>query len=216
MEKTGKKNNKNPKSGIFSFLLRVINYVKKYILGVYRAKIFELELEHLGPKIVSDLNPSFKLATKSDILTMYKEHYDYDKKKKRHFIGRLEKGDRCILALHNGKIIGYLWVTKDQMELRPNKYIFLSKNRSCSYKGFVLKEYRGRRIHGAMYGYLIDLLKKDGKRFVISIVDMDNKSSLRSKSRDGYNTIGRVTHLRFFGLKFEYIKKKELSYLQNQ
>jgi len=215
MEKTGKKNKKNPKSGILSFLLRVINYVKKCVLGVYRTKIFELDLEHPGPKIISDLNPSFRLATKKDILSMDKAHYDYHKKEKKFFIDRLKEGDRCILALYNGKTIGYIWVMKNQMELRPNKYISLSKDRSYTYKEFVLNEYRGRRIHGAIYAYLSDMLRRDGKRFVVSAVDMDNKSALKSKSRGGYRIIGNLTRLRFFGLKFDYIKKKELCYLQN-
>jgi len=215
MEKTGKKNKKNPKSGILSFLLRVIYYVKKCVLGLYKSKIFELDLEHPGPKIISDLNPSFRLATKKDILSMDKDHYDFDEKAKKHFIDRLKKEDRCILALYNRKIIGYICVMKNQMELRPYKYIFLSKNRSYSYKGFVLKEFRGRRLHGAMYGYLIDMLRKDGKRFVVSTVDLDNKPSLKTKSRGGYKIIGKITHLRFFGLKFDYIKKKNLSDLQN-
>jgi len=208
--------NKKHKNGkIIYFLHRIINYVKKYIIGIYRAKIFELDIKNPGPRIVSDLNPSFRLAVKKDILSMDKDNYDFNKKNKVYFIDRLERGDRCILAIYKGKIIGYIWLIKDKMELRPKKYIDLGKNRSYSYKGFVLKEYRGRRIHGAMYGYIIDILKKDRKRFVVSTVDMDNYSSLKTKERGGYKTLGYLTHLRFFGLKYDHISKKNLNYLKN-
>jgi ribosomal protein S18 acetylase RimI-like enzyme len=185
-------------------------------LGISKTIIFELDLENSGPKNVTDLDLSFRLATKKDIDVMDKENYDYDKCAKQYLINRLEKGDKCILTLQDNKIIGYLWMMSNFMELTQLKHISLSKNRAYSYKEFVLKEFRGKRVHGTMYDHLIDMLKKDGKRFVVSTVDADNKSSLKTRRRGGFKIIGNIIRIRFFGLKYDYIKKKDLFYLQNQ
>ena len=209
------KNKKNIKkdSNIF---IKIISYINKNIFGISKSIIFELDLVKPGPKITSDLDLTFKLATKEDIKKMDKENYGYDKKGKIYSIYRLEKGDRCVLALYNDKIIAYIWIMKDTLELSKNNYIFLSKKRAGSYKGFCVKKYRGKRVHGTIYcNYLINLLRREGKRYVVSAVYTDNKSSLKAMQRLGNKIIGHMIHFNFFGLKYDYIKKKNLSYLQN-
>jgi hypothetical protein len=206
---------KNPNEGVFSFFLRVIRYIKRNFLGISKTIIFELDLENSGLKNAADLNLFFRLATKEDIGAMDEENYDYDQNAKKYLINRLEKGDRCILTLHDNKIIGYLWMMSGSMELTQQKHISLSKNRAYSYKEFVLKEFRGKRVHQSMYDYLIDMLKKEDKRFVVSTIDADNKSSLKTRGRGGFKIVGNIIRISFFGLKYDYLKKKDLFYLQN-
>lgn len=201
--------------GFTYFVIKTIKYVNKNILGVLKAYIFEFDFENPGPPTNSLINLSFKIATEKDIMNLDEELYDYYPNAKKYSQERLKKGDRCILALHNGKIVGYLWTMADStMEVAQSKYIKISENRTYSYKGFVLKEYRGMRIHGEMYAYLIGLLKKDGKRYVISTVDTDNKPSLKTKRGGGYKMVGSIIHIRFFGLKIDYMNKKYKKYLQ--
>ena len=211
-----KETKKNPNKRFFHFFLRVMKLINRNILGISKAIIFELDLENPSKRRATDLNLSFRLATKKDIEKMDKEHYDYDKKAKKYSLNRLEKGDRCILALYNNKIIGYMWTMKDAMELTQAKYISLSKDRAHLYKGYVLNEFRGRRVHQAMYNYSVEMLKKEGKRFIISVVDTDNTSSLKTKTGSEFKIVGYLVHVRFFGFKYDYIKKNELHYLQNQ
>lgn len=205
---------RKPDETMRSFFFRVIRFIKKNIFGVFRANIFQYDIENPGKKIESDLDLSFRLATKEDIAAMDEEHYDYDEKAREYSIDRLEKGDRCILAVYNNKIVGYLWSMRDTMELTQFKHIPLAKNRASSYKGFVLTDFRGKRIHPAMYNYLISILKKDGKRYIVSMVDLDNKSSIKTKQRGNYKVIGEIVHVRLFGFKYDFIKKQTIEYLQ--
>jgi len=203
--------------GIFFFFLKVLKYINTNICSISKGILFELDLEKSYPKVAMELELSFRLASKKDIDSMDEEHYDYDEDSKQYAKDRLAKGDRCILALHNGRIIGYLWVMKDHLELALYKLLLLPKNKAYTYKGFVLKEYRGKRIHAAMYACIVDMLKKEGKRFVISAVDINNKPALKTKlkNRADYKTIGTLIHIKFFGLKHDYIKKKDLLYIQS-
>lgn len=201
----------------FSFFLKVLRYIKNNIFGISKGIIFELDLEKVYPKVATGLELSFRLASEKDIGSMDKKRYDYDEQSKEYAKNRLAKGDSCILALHNGKIIGYLWVMRDHMELATDKLLLLPKNKAYTYKGFVLNEYRGKRIHAAMYARVVDMLKKEGKRFVFSAVDTKNKPALKTKlkNRADYEIIGTLVHIKFFGLKFDYIKKKDLPHILN-
>jgi len=199
-----------------NIFLRIINYFNNNVFGISQSIIFELDLKNPDSKRVTNLEITLKIATKEDIKKMDKKLYNYNKKGKKYSIERLEKGDKCVLAIHKGQVIGYLWTMKDTMELSQFNHIPLSKNRAYTYKSFVLKDFRGKRIHGSMYNYLCDLLKKEGKEFVISVINTNNKASLKTKSSiKYYKKIGKIINLNFFGLKYDYIKKKDLSYLQN-
>ena len=201
--------------GVFSFFLKVLNYIKKKYLGIWRVIILESKLKNTCFKKNTKLKLSFRLATKKDIKEMDNEKYGYSINSKKYFINRLEKGDRCILALYDKKIIGYLWAMKDFMEITQHKHIALSKDKVYLFNAFVLKEFRGQRIITVMHEYICDILKKEGKRIVVLVIDADNKSSLKTRYRCGDKRIGIIIRVRFFGLKYDYINKKVLFYLQN-
>ena len=55
-----RKFSKNPDEKMFSFFLRVINFIKKNVIGIYRANIFELDLKNPGDKVTSELDLSFR------------------------------------------------------------------------------------------------------------------------------------------------------------
>ena len=216
MFKTRKISDLIKEKGVFYSIRMVLAYIKKNIFGVYRAIIFELDLKKPVPKINTNLKISYRFATKKDIDSMDEKQFNLDFKSKLYAKERLANGNKCILALHNKKIIGHLWYMKDYMDLSLKKKILLSKNRAYTYNGFVIKEYRGKRIHAAMYAYIVNLLRKEGKRFVISAVDMDNRIALKTKlkNRADYEKIGKLYHIRFLGLKYDFIQKRELTYLQ--
>jgi len=201
--------------GIFFFFLKIFKYINTNICGISKEIIFEQDLEKSVPKITTELELSFRMASKEDIDFMDEEHYDYDLKGKQYSKDRLLKGDRCILTVYNGKIIGYTWVMKDYMELSQFNHILLSKNRIYVYKGFILKEYRGKRIQMFVHKYLANMLRKEGKRFVVLFIDIKNKSSIKCVERVGFKRIGFKKQFTFFGLKHDYIKNKTLLYLQN-
>ena len=177
--------------GFFFFLFKVLLYINKNICGILITIIYELDLEKYVPKIVSDLELSFRAATKKDIDAMDEEQYGYDLKGKQFSKERLVKGDRCILVFHNDKIIGYVWVMNHrQMELSQFNLIPLSKNRVYLYKAFILKEFQGMRVANAIDDYISNMFKKPGKRFVVCKTEFDNNPAKKSRERGGFKRIG--------------------------
>jgi hypothetical protein len=50
------------------------------------------------------------------------------KRQKKYAEERLKKGYSCVLALNNSRIIGYVWITYDDLEISKMNFISLSKN----------------------------------------------------------------------------------------
>jgi len=198
--------------GLFGLFSKLRYSIKINLFGFWKAIVFQLDLEKKYPQVDTGLPLSFRYASEQDIDSMDDKHYNLDEKSKEYLKERFKENGKTILAVYNNKIVGYLCLILDQMELAPNKFKNLQKNKAYTYKGFVLEEYRGRRIHSAMYSQLVKFFKKEGKRYVISTVDEDNKPALKTKlkNRADYEIIGTLIHIRFFGLKFDYIPKRYL------
>lgn len=201
--------------GFYSFFKRVLRYLRKNIIGITKVYIFELDLEKPYPKITSELNLSFRLATMKDIESLDEENFDYDKKAKQYAKERLKKGDKCALMIYSNRIIGYVWTMEDFLDTSTFNFVPISKNRVSTYKTLVLKELRGKRVRNACDTYIFDMFKKSGKRFTVCVIDKDNKSSIKTRQRVGYKKIGHVYQFRFFGLKYDHVKKSTLSYIKN-
>jgi L-amino acid N-acyltransferase YncA len=197
------------------FIIDKVNFLLINTFFINKLIIFELDIENPKKIIPSPINLSFRICKKKDIDLMDNEFYDYNEKGKKYSKNQFDKGDRCILAINNDRIIGYVWIMKNHMELSVYNHIPISTKRSYIYKGFVLKEFRGKRVLNAIDKYIIDLLNEDGKKFIVTTVSIYNKHSIRARERLGFKRVGKIIQMRFLGLKYDYIPKKELKYLQS-
>ena len=142
------------------------------------------------------------------------ENYNYDEKAKKYAEERLKKGDICVLALNKGRIIGYVWIMYYEFEISKNNLISLSKNRASTYNSFILKEFRGKRVRNSMDNYIYEILRKVGKEYLVCLIEKHNIASQKTRERAGYKKIWHIFEFRFFGLRYVYIDKNLLSYLQ--
>ena len=191
--------------------------VKQFFLKIFKIEIliiFELDIENPIKIIPSPIKLTFRIGTKKDIDSMDNTYYDYDEKGKKFSKNQFDKGDKCILAINNDRVIGYVWIMRNLMELSAYNHISISKKRSYIYRGFVLKEFRGKRVLNAIDKYIIKILKEDRKKFIITTISIRNKSSIKARERLEFKRVGKIIQIRFFGLKYDYIPKKDLLYLQ--
>jgi len=201
--------------GIIGLIKKAIVVLSIYVCRINKLIIYELDLEKPIKKIKPKIHLTFRLAEAKDIQAMDKENYDYSQRTKKYAYERLDKGDRCLLALHKDKIVGYVWIMNGNMELSQFNHIPLPWNKSYIYRSFVLEKFRGMRIVNAMGAYISNELRKENKRYKIATISVTNKSSIRAFDRVGYEKIGHILQFRFLGLKYDYISKEDLKYLQN-
>lgn len=109
----------------------------------------------------------------------------------------LAKGDRCYGVVHGDTLVSYGWYSSkptvaltDDLELRFDPtYVYM-------YKGFTHEAYRGQRLHAAGMAHALHEFRTEGMRGLVSYVESNNFSSLKSCSRMGYETFGHVLVLR--------------------
>ena len=201
-------------NGFIAFAEKLFKYIAARIFTIRRVIIFELDLEEPVKKVDCQIKVSLRLASKNDIESMNKEDFDYDQKGKKHSRERLKRGDRCILALHNDQIIGYVWVMEGQMELSIDNLVPLPKNKAYVYKGFVAEQYRGKRVLNYLDKFLIEELKKEHKKCLLKTVDINNTQAVKASVRMGFKKAGNVIQFRILGQDHDYISKEDLLYLR--
>ena len=115
----------------------------------------------------------------------------------------LAKGDRCYGIVHGETLASYGWystrptaaLTSDlEMRFDP-RYVYM-------YKGFTHEGYRGQRLHAAGMAEALQEYRAEGLAGIVSYVESNNFSSLKSCYRMGYTVFGYLVALRIGGRYF--------------
>jgi hypothetical protein len=112
----------------------------------------------------------------------------------------LGKGDECFGILDGEQVASYGWyattpTTIDPPDLRLHfgaQYVYM-------YKGFTHPKYRGQRLHAIGMTRALESYRGRGYKGLVSYVEANNFSSLKSVYRMGYTEFGRITLTRVGG-----------------
>jgi hypothetical protein len=202
---------------------KFLSFIKKYILSLQRnilyfEKILIFEREsNITIKNLSNIKLSFKFTSENELDLLDEKKYFLNKKRKKYLFDRLKKGDKCLLAIFKKEIIGYLWIMYNEMELSDKEHISLPNNKVYQYNGYVINQYRGKRIIGALREYFVEKLKNDGKKYLYISIPSNNTSSIKGLNDTGKNKmIGNFFHIKFLFFKYNFISKKLLRYIQKK
>lgn len=103
--------------------------------------------------------------------------------------GRFELGHRCILAHHDGKLVGSIWVCPGAWLVGKEQPVGpLASDVAFVYDGFVCESMRGLRIASARLVYVFDEMKQQGFGRNCTTVEDENIPSVRSVLQVGYRT----------------------------
>lgn len=200
--------------GILSFFIKLFRYVSTKLFKIVHLLIFELNIENFENIVSLETGLSYRLANEEDIESMDKEKYDYDRKGEKFSLDRLKKGDICALAIYKDEVVGYGWMMDKCMELSQDNYITLSDERVYFYKGWVIKDMRGKKIYNGIDNYLFNIAKGINKNVIVSVIAENNEASIKARKRLGFKVVGDIFQIRVFGMKYDYISKNNLQYLQ--
>ncbi len=110
------------------------------------------------------------------------------------------KGDECYGFLDGPVLAAYGWYSNKPTAIHPpeltlhfdNRYIYM-------YKGFTHVKYRGQRLHAIAMTRALEAYLAKGHKGIVSYVEWNNFSSLKSCYRMGYADIGNIYLTRLFG-----------------
>ncbi len=120
------------------------------------------------------------------------------------FLGEvLAKGDRCYGIVHGEVLASYGWYsTKPTVALTEDLEVSFDPAYVYMYKGFTHEAYRGQRLHAAGMAQALQEYRAAGSKGIVSYVESNNFTSLKSCYRMGYVAFGRVVVLRARGRYF--------------
>ena len=121
------------------------------------------------------------------------------------FLRRFESNDHCVVALVEGRIVGYEWFCEKSIHIEERYAYKIEIPRSAiyAYDAYILPEYR---ISGIWLKfntvYLRELMQTLGKRKIITMVDSGNHLSMNTHLRFGFKLVRKVFILKLFGKTF--------------
>jgi GNAT superfamily N-acetyltransferase len=120
--------------------------------------------------------------------------------KKNLFIRRFEEGEFCVVAVHEGQLVGYEWFSDKEFHYEDRfKYrLEIPADTLYAYDGFIKREYRLRGIWVLFQSYILERLKLVGRKKIITMVDYGNDASLKAHLRFGFIINKDVCFVRLF------------------
>ena len=105
--------------------------------------------------------------------------------------GRLERGDRCYVAWHEGRIVHAAWVcTKDIYDPYLRRTLLLQPGDIRIYDSYTLPAYRRHGLAHTRGIHVLRQYQEEGFRRSTAIVALENKGSLGEVKVLGYHPIG--------------------------
>jgi hypothetical protein len=104
----------------------------------------------------------------------------------------LAKGDECYGILDGEILAGYGWYAKTPTYIEPDLLLHFGRDYIYMYKGFTSLAYRGQRLHAVGMTMALKTYRDQGFKGLLSYVEANNFSSLKSVYRMGYEDVGKI------------------------
>ena len=111
----------------------------------------------------------------------------------------LERGDVSFGALDGDRVVAYVWRTLTAAPHTDGLWVRVDRPYRYGYKGFVLPEYRGRRLDQALSFFSDAYFLERGYTQDIGFVDTHNLASVAAEKRKGNVLIGYAGYVNWFG-----------------
>jgi ribosomal protein S18 acetylase RimI-like enzyme len=118
---------------------------------------------------------------------------------------RFRYGQTCYIALDQGRLIYFVWVsTYDVPKCLTSYFVKLKPGEVCMYHALCLPEYRGRKIHSSIMSLRLNDLQ--GKSFDKAYVDcrINNMPQMNTLQKHGFEIYKRVFVLTVAGIRFYF------------
>lgn len=114
---------------------------------------------------------------------------------------RLDRGDSCLAAFRDGRLVGYLWLCFGVFEEPDSRcrFVLPAGPGAWDYDMFVAPGERGGPVFAALWDAARDLLRERGIAWTASRISGFNDLSLRSHARLGARPVGWLALLKVGG-----------------
>jgi L-amino acid N-acyltransferase YncA len=138
-------------------------------------------------------------ATGADIDALARLHHSRE-----IFAARFDTGDRCIVAMAGGNVVGYEWFCANAThhETAWNYTIDVPDGCVYAYDAFIDPAFRNSGIWLRFKAMLADWMLATDKHWVLTFVDYGNDASLRTHQRFGFKRAQTIVAVKVLGRSF--------------
>ena len=180
-----------------SFPQRVLDLMKVFRIGIYPFYILREGLSPAAADVLNNAPDGFEIrvATPGDMpqLLGFPDRNESLEKLQE----RLARGDLCLVAWSNGKVVGFTWACTDRFLNQLYRFEF-REDEAYLYDAYTSTECRGRGLAGYLRCRMYEVLAEKGRRNLFSISDRFNKPALRFKLKLGAQIVDSCFAVNFF------------------
>jgi hypothetical protein len=107
----------------------------------------------------------------------------------------LARGDHCVGALDQGKVVGYAWRTTSSVKVDRQIAMKFGDKLYYRFKGYILPEYRGRNIFNNIKRVAESKQLALGRTHAFGCIETHNYPSLKASEKHGDITIGYSAYI---------------------
>lgn len=115
----------------------------------------------------------------------------------------------CVGALVERELAGYVWFAYDDAPHVEGVRVRVPRQAIYRFKAFVRPAWRGRGIAPYLYGAADELVAREGRRYVVNCIALQNAASVAASLRSGDATLGRLAYWRA-GARFLALHDREV------
>ncbi len=126
--------------------------------------------------------------------------------KKDIFVERFKNDEKCIVAVHGDKIIGYEWFSDKPLHCEERFFysIEVPPGAVYAYDAYIMPEYRISGVWIKFKSYLGEYMQKNNINNIITLIDFDNVVSQKTHIKFGFKPFRHVVAVKIFS-KYYYV-----------
>jgi hypothetical protein len=167
-------------------------------LGIFFKILKGVKIDAVHPEFLKCDEKYRGMFLNEGMLREFAERPEYELSK-RFLDEAFAKGDECYGFLNDDVLAAYGWYSNTPTEIDPPDLVLhFNDHYIYMYKGFTHVKYRGQRLHAIGMTRALEAYLARGYKGIVSYVDWNNFSSLKSCYRMGYTDFGNIYAAKLF------------------
>jgi hypothetical protein len=196
--------------GIEGVLHRVASRVN-HVISLRRLYLYYYTLYPEMPIPPVKTAVQFQVIAPSDLATLYETASLYGAPTSYEVMQqRMNLGEFCYIGKVDGKVAAYVWFRISGLVQESGMTLYTLKPEDVYiHDAYTIQEQRGKNIYPAMKAIAgRDMAVKYNKKRMISIIERDNRSSLKSTAKLGETYFGWIGWLKIFKKRYPFRLKR--------
>lgn len=209
------------KFGLSDALYFLVFKLLEAVIAFRQFEIVSITRQAIQPEYLSLPNGfSASFVTREELLRRADEFAELDLDRE-FVVEALDRGDACYGIFFEDALVSYGWYSQHPTAIQSDLVFHPGSGYVYMYRGYTLGAFRGKRLHAIGMSHALNHYRNENYQGLISYVERQNFTSLRSIYRLGYKKEGSIFAARALGRYYllrtgSITDKADILWLDNQ